>query len=361
MMSRGFISGMIMVAAFALINSFFVAYAQTQKKATLELLTQEKRTALEKPAIPLLIVKNKRVLQGSIRFSDDKTTVSLPNRPTIELPPTLETLVSQDGQTIVQYGDEHDQSHPSRTNIYWRDGGGKAVNQVTDYYAEKSLVSVSDDGLTAVTGPLFRDRNTIVLSLYSTAGEKLWERVLGKNDRSAILRVTQGGNHVALVTTDKHKWLEGHRLHIMDKQGKSISSIDAFHIIQKVVVVDAGEHLFVQGFNDYGLLKITNGSVLWRKQQKIRMVSPYGAKIDPAGRILFLVLADFRGKLQAAYRWKLVALSTTDGMQQVSAWLPDEHRGTWNRVFEQISSERVQILTTTKRFTFSWQSSEEDK
>lgn len=359
-MKRHLIIWVVGILAVSIIHAVTVAHGQNQARVSVSLLSEEDLTQPEKSAIPLFIEEKKKTLHGQIQLLEDKIKVSLPNRPSFELPHYLETLVSQDGQVIVQFGDVLDQSHPQRTNIYWADNNGKPVAQLVDYFAQEALVAISDDGFTAVTGPLYQNRNSKVLSLYSPVGEKVWETILEKDQRPAILNLTQEGNHIALVTTDSTKWLTNHRLHIFDKQGKRLFSINAFRIIQKLVGVDAREHLFVQGYDDYGLVQISDGSVLWRKQEKIRMASLFGAKIDPQGQQLFLVLADFKGKTQPAYRWRLVVLNTIDGVQQASVWLPGEFPGTRNRVFEQISAERLQIRTTSKRFIYSRQIRQED-
>lgn len=349
----------ITIAAFILICSVEVVHAQAQQQVAVKLLTTEELTPVPKSATPLSIRDGDRTVYGQMVVAEGKTRITIPDRPDVELPYVLETLVSRDGRTILQYGDELDQSHPSRTNLYWSNNTGKAVAQVVDYYTEDALVSMSDDGFVAVSGVLFEDRTTTVTSLYTPAGEKLWERPLDTGQRPAHLRVTNAGNHIALVTTDSERWLTDHRLHIIDKQATPVSSIRDFRIVQKIVTVDAGAHLFVQGYDDYSLVEISSGSVSWTRAGKIRMASPHGAQMDATGRQLFLTLADYRGKIQPLYRWRLVELNATDGSERVSVWLPGEYPGTRYRVFEEISPDRVQLRTPSARLVYSWQGLQE--
>ena len=358
-MNRRTILKVITIAACVLICTATAVRAQAQQQVAVKLLTTEELTPVPKSATPLSIRDGDRTVYGQMMFVEGKTRITIPGRPEFELPYVLETLVSRDGKIILQYGDELDQSHPIRTNLYWTDNTGSSLAQVIDYYAENALVSMSDDGFVAVSGPLFEDRTTTVTSLYTPSGEKLWERQLDTGRRPAHLRVTIAGNYVALVTTDATRWLENHQLHIIDKQATPASSISDFRIVQKIVPVDAGTHLFVQGYDDYGLVEISSGLVSWRRSGKIRMASLHGAQMDATGRQLFLTLADFRGKIQPLYRWRLVELDPTNGTERVSVWLPGEHPGTRYRVFEEISPDRVQLRTPSARLTYSWQGLQE--
>lgn len=338
-----------------LLPVFICVYAQAQPQVTVKLLSEEKLTLPEQAVKPLLIRKDQQIVRGYILLSAGKMKLSLPDRPALEFPYSLETLVSLDGKTILQFGDELDKSHPQRTNLYWVDNSGNIVSQVVNYYAERARISLSDNGFTAVAGPLYQERDTVVLSLYAPTGEKLWEFALNKNQRAANVKVTPKGEYTILVTTDNKEWLKNHQLHIVNDKGELQASLTNFDVIQKITLVDNDEHLFVQGYDTYGLVKIPNGSIVWLQREKIRMVSPFAAQISPQGDLLFIILADFQGKPQATYRWQLVSLNVSDGKEVHSAWLPKEYPSTWHHVFEQISSNRLQILAGQERIIYSWQ------
>lgn len=350
--------GAILIVAIA--ASPTVALTQPKDNAAIQFVSEEPLIQPEKTIRPLFIRQDKRLVEGNIRLLEDKIELTLPNAPVIELTRKLETAVSEDGKTIVQYGDEIDQSHPTRTNIYWKDSAGKPISQVVNYYAEEALVALSSNGLTAVAGRLFEDRSKTVLGLYSALGERLWEVTLRPDQRAAKVTLTNNGDHVVLATTDPQKWLTNHQLHLFDQSGFQTFSTGDFGVIQKIVATDDGDHVFVQGYDDYGVVRISSASIMWRNREKIRMTSPHGAAISPDGRTLFLSLADFRGKPQRLYRWRLTGVDIADGKEVFSIWLPGEFPGTKNRVFEQISADRIQIRTDSKRLLYSWKRSQEE-
>lgn len=343
----------IVGAFFILFSSLAIATAQIQK-ITFKLLSEETIVEPKETIQRILIKRDKKLLTGHLLRVEKKVLLSLPDQPQLELPRKMDTIVSQDGRTVIQFGDELDLSHPTRTNLFWLNMKGEIVNQVVNYYAERSQISISDDGYTAIAGPLYRGRENIVVSLYSPSGKKIWEQTLGQDQRAAKVNVTSKGKNTLLVTTNKRNWLKNHQIQIFNSKGQLQSSIIDFNVIQKITIVDKGEHLFVQGYDNYGLVEISNGATLWIQHDKIRMISPYAAKISPQGDLLFLLLADYQGKPKATYRWKLVSIGITDGKEHASTWLPNEYPGTWNRVFEQITSDMIKILAGKKRITYSW-------
>jgi hypothetical protein len=339
-----------------------MAYAQSETigNAQLVMLVKEEKLALtEKSTQRLFIQKENQLQEGKIRFLNENIELTLPGAPKLELTRKLETAVSLDGKTIVQYGDEQDQSHPTRTNIFWKDSSGKIIAQVAGYYAERALVALSSNGGTAIVGRLFNDRSKTVLSLYSALGQQLWEATLRPDQRGATLKVSNNGEYVVLATTDQQQWLTDHELNVFDKSGNKVFSTGDFRVIQKVVVVD-DDHLFVQGYDDYGVVRISSDSILWKNEGKIRMTSPQGATISPDGQTLLLSLADFRGKRQRVYRWRLIGLNIADGKEAFSAWLPGEFPGTRNPVFEQVSADRIIIQTDSMRLIYSWKHYQEE-
>lgn len=336
-----------------------LVFAQSEIKADIKLVTEETLAPRDKTIRQVFIQRDNKLQERTIHVLEEKIELTLPDASKIELTRNLESAVSLDGKTIVQYGDEIDQSHPSRTNIFWKDSSGKTVAQVVDTYAEEALVALSPNGFTAVVGRLLKDRARTMLGLYSARGELLWKTTLRLGQRASRLKLTKDGRHVVLATTDRLQWLTEHQLHIFDQSGTDLFSTDDFRIIQKIVATDDGDHLFVQGYDDYGVVRISSASILWRNQGKIRMTSPEGAATSPDGRTLFLSLADFQGKRQRLYRWQLIGLDTTDGKEIFSEWLPGEFPGTRERVFEQLSADTIQIRTDSKRLIYSWKRSQE--
>ena len=87
---------------------------QSENKSSVQLISEEALTPSDKKARLLFIRKGNQIQTGSIRRIGEKIELALPDAPVLELTRKLETAVSLDGKTIVQYGDEVDQSHPSR-------------------------------------------------------------------------------------------------------------------------------------------------------------------------------------------------------------------------------------------------------
>lgn len=330
-------------------------YAQKQMEIRLQLIEESDLKLPTQVVKPIFFKKDQRVVQGHLELSKNKLKMVVPGRPSVELPYSLETLISEDGETMLQYGDESDMSHPTRTNLFWLDHNGRIKARTLNYYIERAFVSMSDDGFTIVAGGLFGNREQNACGLYSPTGEKIWEFILSDGQRAAKVTVGPEGKHSILVTTDAVDWLNDHQIHILNSKGEMQNSFNNFKIIQKMTIVDKGQHLFVQGYDQYGLIRISDGNLLWIKKGKIRMISPFGAKMSPDGESLFILLADFDGKPKQKYRWNLVVHNTTDGSKIHSSWLPNKYPSTWNRVFEQISSDRLTILAGQKRFDYSWQ------
>jgi hypothetical protein len=329
-------------------------HALAQAQVRMDFLSKDQLVIPKNAIQQVLIQKKKKIIRALIIYEDQKRKLVFPKKKPVTLPYLLTTLLAKDGQTILQFGDQADKIHPRRTNLHWLNADGSKRKDISDYYAEEALVALSDQGFTAVAGSLANQRSKHVVDLYSRSGDKKWEFPLQSNQRAALLAVTQAAAHTIVATTDRQYWLKNHQLHILNANATSIHTFDDFNIIQKIVVLNKGKHIFVQGYDDYGLVDTATGTLLWKNDAKIRMVSPYAAKMAPDEAALFIIQADYKGRTKPAYRWNLMTLNVADGSQLQSVWLPDEYPSTWHEVFEEVSSDRVVIQADSQRVTYSW-------
>ena len=119
-----------------------------------------------------------------------------------------------------------------------------------------------------------------------------------------------------------------------------------------------GEKAFVQGYDTYGVVDIPSGELIWQRNEKIRMVSPYGATLSPDGKILFLMLADLKDRAEETYGWKSLALDSATGADMMLEYLPRKYPTTWDRIYEQVSASEIKILAGQQRITYSWEKKE---
>jgi len=332
--------------------------AKTAELVTVKLVSEEISLMPQGAVQRVLVRDDKKAASGSLVRTADKLILSLPDKPQLELPRLMETMVSLDGKTILQFGDEIMLTHPVLTDLFWVDRNGKVIRQLVNYYGGNAGIAMSNDGYTAIAGKLLDDPETMMMALYSPLGEEVWNFPLQKDQRIAQMIVASGGQHVAAIVTDSDKWLENHRIEIMDRNGRRSGTISGMGILQKIVLLGDGEKAFVQGYDTYGVVDIPSGELIWQRKEKIRMVSPYGATLDPDGKILFLMLADLRDRAEETYGWKSLALDSVTGGEMMVEYLPRKYPTTWDRIYEQVSASEIRILAGQQKITYSWEKRE---
>ncbi len=332
--------------------------AKVDKLVTVKLMSEELSLLPQGTIQRVLVQDDKKAASGSLVRTGDKLLLSLPDQPQLELPHLLETMVSLDGKTILQFGDEILLTHPLRTDLLWVDKKGKVIKQLVNYYGGNAGIAMSNDGYTAVAGKLVENPDNVMMALYSPLGMEVWKIPLQMDQRIAQMIVASGGQHVASIVTDHDKWLENHRLEIMDKNGRLSGTISGMGILQKIVLLGDGDKAFVQGYDAYGMVDIPTGELIWQRSGKIRMVSPYGATLSPDGQILFLMLADLKDRAEEAYGWKSLALDSATGGEMMVEYLPRKYPTTWDRIYEQVSASEIRILAGQQKITYSWEKKE---
>jgi hypothetical protein len=340
------------ILLFLSIANFVHAQQVVKVKITLE--TEEAIKQPEGVVQRILLEREQKTTFAYLHVKDKKLLLILPDTPQLELPKRLPTLVSLDGSAILQFGDEIQKMHPQQTNLFWLSQEGEVIEQVVDYFAGDTMISMSVDGFTAVAGKGIKDEAGVLFELYSPAGKKTWGVILAENQRVDSVVVSPEGKYATANITDSKAPLKDQKVEIRDEEGSIIATNTEIGIIHKIVLLESGDKAFVQGLKAYGLLKIPNGEFVWRRSGKVRLISPYGASLSPDGQILFLLMADFKGKSEPEYRWLLLALNASDGTTILEVTLPSKYSSTWDRVFEHVSSNEIKILAGDKRITYSW-------
>lgn len=355
------IRNLLWVLCFALLlfgpYSLLATYSQAEQggKITFQMLSQKLLPPAKASSRRIVIKRAKEIRIGALINKDDKRILSFTDRADVTLPHDLPALVAKDGSMILQFGDEQDLSHPSVTNLYWLNSEGKEMAGLRGYYRADALVSLSEDGFVAVTGNLVEGPQGKFLSMFDGQGKRLWEIQVGEGrEVHAEPVVAPQGNRVALVATDSKSPLRRHRILIIDEQGKEVQTVNTMGIVQKIVAVGSGKALFIQGSERHGLIDLSTGSLSWSKEGNLRLIAPRAAALSPNGDVLFLLLAQWRGRPQAKYRWQLKALDASDGSVLGVFDLPKEKPGTRTDVFDRITEDQIGILYGQEHYFISW-------
>lgn len=329
--------------------------AQPKDKVTLTLGSSVPLQAVEKGARRIVLEDAKGVRNGALISMKGRRVLSVQGQAEVNLPHDLPALVSRNGGVVVQYGDTRDLSHPSATHLYWLDGQGKETGRLENYFRVDAVIGLSDDGFTAVAGSRIEAPHAEVLALFSPKGQRVWEQALDSGrDITTEPVVALQGQRVATVTCDAKKPTKSHRILILDDKNNEVTPrIDALGLVQKIAVVGSSKALFVQGRDRHGLINLSDGSIAWTKEGNVRLISPFGASISPDGNLLLLLLADWSGKSQPTYPWRLKALDATDGQEVGMVKMPKPMAGTRANLFGRVSADKVEIITDTDQLSVS--------
>jgi hypothetical protein len=162
------------------------------------------------------------------------------------------------------------------------------------------------------------------------------------------------GQRVAVITTNRKRYLADHRLELFNGQGKKLAQHEGLGILQKVVEVAKGSLFFIQARRHFGLMNASDGSLLWTRNELLRLISPQGAATDPQGKTLFLAAAVWEGKPKARYQWRIEVRDVATGDLLAQFILPDSYPSSQGRVFLNVTSTQVELLAGNERVMLDW-------
>jgi hypothetical protein len=295
---------------------------------------------------------------ASLISAGDRLQLRLPRVPPLTLPTRLETLVSRDGRTVLQYGDDLIRMHPQRTDLFWVDDSGDIRAQVRNTYGGEAAVDMADDGHVAVAAPdyflshkheqLLEHTHAVqqetLVDLYDPQGRKLLGGRLPKVRKVSMLRAIAGGGGVLLVSASASKPLEDNRLAVVRARGTLNDIPHSFGIVQKISVLEGASRAFVQGTLAYGVIDLQQLRVLWQRAGKIRQISPYGAAIDTVRQRLYVMTGISVDAATQSYRWTLSVFGAENGTPLGQATLPQPYRSTPLPVFVDFKADSIGVL-----------------
>jgi len=288
----------------------------------------------------------------------DPPIVTRPDNKSFRLPLMLDFRVSENRQTVVQFGDALLRMHPVRTDIFWIGDDGKVHSEVRDRFDGKAMLDMSDDGYLAVAGGAFLSETkpgapkTKQVVLYDPAGEIVAEGKLeAKQEVTQIVALSRGRGLVFSAAPAKDP-LSDNRLVVL-RDGKQ-HDIDArkFGIVQKILDLADGGFLFVQGSDGFGLVRMKDSELIWFRPETIRLVGPHAAAMDPDMKNLFLMTGT-RVSDDALYAWTLSILETETGKGLGQQKIDGQFPGTADPVFFDIKGDSVVIQPGDKKMRIS--------
>jgi hypothetical protein len=307
--------------------------------------TREVRVTFKKEGITSL---------GILQYSKEGINWVPAQAAPVKLPHKLSTLVAANGRAVLQYGDSTNRQHPAKIDLFFIDENGVEMGRVLDRYGPQTNIVMAEDGHVAVAGSLFSDAKRTEIGLYTATGEKRFQVQLAEGRRANIAVATSQGQRVAVFTTDTKDYLANHRLEIFDGSGKKIAEQQGLGILQKAVAVANGSMFFVQAKRRFGLVNSNDGSLLWTRNEVLRLISPHGAATDPQGKTLFLAAAEWDGMPKARYKWRIEVRDVATGNEFARFVLPDTFPSNEGRVFLNVTSEQIELLSGDERIVLDW-------
>lgn len=291
---------------------------------------------------------------GILQYTKEGITWVPAKAAPVRLPHKLSTLVAANGRTVLQFGDSSYRQHPAKTDLFFIDEHGVEKGRVLDRYGPQTKVVLAEDGYVAVAGTLLAEAKHTEIGLYTATGEKRFQSQLAEGRRANIAVATSQGQRIVVFSTDKENYLANHRIEIFDGNGKKLAEQQGLGILQKAVAVANGSMFFVQAKNRFGLVNANDGSLLWTRNDVLRLVSPHGAATDPQGKTLFLAAAEWDGIPKARYKWRIEVRDVATGKEFARFVLPGTFPGNEGRVFLDVTSDQIELLAGDERIVLNW-------
>ncbi len=334
---------------FILSHNIVISYAQ-------ELNMDLKQRSVAKP--PDNTIRRMLIQAGdSSRFgyviaNEGIVSVERPGKVRVQLPLKLPLMVSADGNTIIQYGDQVMLDEPVKKDIFWINDQGEIKKSVIDKYKGDAWIDVSSDGYTAIGGGLLEGGQNEAFSFYSPVGDLIFEGVIPQGRRISQIYPAGLGKGVVLISTNSEEWLEEFRLGIYNSSGRLVAEIGDLGIIQRLVLLN-DSRFFFQGLDNYGVIDMSTGRILWKNPGKVTLASPNGAVLSPDGNTLYLAVIKIEGRKTGIYTWLLKAFDSHSGKEKLSYALPDKYPTNWEDIFRSVTDSGVVLSMEDKDITIT--------
>lgn len=347
---------MLPVTTWAADPSINSASKSRTDKPSKGLLTLTNRAEIQSSSNSDVVVFKKEGVPslGSLQYNKEDINWLPTQASPVKLPHRLPTLVAANGRVVLQYGDSQHRIHPEKMNLFFVDAQGIEKGRVVDRYGPQTNVAIAEDGFVAVAGALFDNPKQTEIALYTATGEKRFQTQLEKGRRANLAVPASQGQRVVVFTTDTKNLLAKHRLELLDGSGKKLAEQQSLGILQKAISVANGSMFFVQAKNRFGLMNANDGSLLWTRDEVLRLVSPHGAITDPAGKTLFLAAAEWVGKSKARYKWRIEVRDVATGNELALFVLPEAFPSNSNRVFIDVTDKKIELLVGNERVVLDW-------
>ena len=276
----------------------------------------------------------------------------------VMLPYQLPHLQSEDGSTILQYGDRTSAISPNQTDFFWFDAQGNLQRKLAKQYLTHPRLGMSEDGFVCIIGLATKIAPPqLTISLFSPKGGKIWEVPFPSNRQNFLVpKVFLKGKYIIFITRDKKDWKRDHQIHIFNNQGKALPLISWPSIYQKSVFAEGGEFLFIQGNFHYGLLDLRTGKLRGMKEGKIRLMSPKSLLLYQERDTYFLLDAVMQNRRNNLLPMTIKSFSIETGNLLGEKAIPNLHHSSEKIVLKTISQNEMQITTEKEVFRYSWSS-----
>ena len=274
----------------------------------------------------------------------------------VMLPYQLPHLQSEDGSTILQYGDRTSAISPNQTDFFWFDAQGKPNGQLIGIFDPHTLFAMSPDGYVAIVGKKSPTAVTVSWELYSPKGQVLWGATLPPDIViPADPQIATGGRWASIIVRRHSDRSASYSLFIHEGLPSGPHAIPWNGVPQKMVFLDGTDRLFIQGKTNFGLIDLPNQKLLWERSEALRLLSPNGLKLDPDGQRLFAIVADWKGRIQKDYAARLTALKLSNGTLVGETSLPRRYRASSAIRLQQRQPDQLQISTPRQNLIYRFQ------
>lgn len=268
-----------------------------------------------------------------------RPVIQLSRNRSVRLPLPLDFRLSEDRETLVQFGDPLFGMHPQRVDLYWIGADGGVRRQVTNQFDGNAQVNLSSDGYLAVAGAAFLSElpqgspKPKRVQLFDPRGNALAETNVDAAREVTQLVPISEGQGVLYATAPGERPLQDNQLFVLQKEETRRIETEGLGIIQKVAPLSEAQAL-VQGTNGFALVDLAQAQIRWLVPERIRLVGPNAAARAPDGTLL--IMTGERRSSAALYRWTLSVLDIESGKTIGQRALDGEAPGTFDTVFEDL-------------------------
>lgn len=290
-------------------------------------------------------------IAGFMFWNDGNVTLELPSGTTFDVAPYLGTIISEDGNTIVQMGQPGCEELCTSYDLFFYTRSGQLHTHIGGVYSAAIRSAISDDGHLVIAG-FQREPPRAVLTMYSPHGEELWTDMLGSISQIRTIRISPSASYIALAYERLPAYSLDDDIVLYNRDGTRVLTQENIRAVDRFMFLGQEEYLAITSFGKFQVVDVSSETphVMWGSPKQYNLVDQQAIRVFEQQQLLVLVIAE-RPQISQYVR-EVCVLDLHTGEELVAMRLPGHYYTAHCSVQGSENPDKFSVVTDNDIYSF---------